>query len=1086
MLSSDFQDLNSLHHHEREDQIDVLNEQDTPNQDDVNTNNIEIVEDKSDSDSDNDELNSNGIPDDALCRICKQPHTEEDPLFHPCKCSGSIKYIHGTCLMEWMKHSNKGKYCEICKHEFKFAKVYSNDAPKQLSPLQVMLGAFSVLFNYLKSISRILLVIFVWIVLVPFITYQFYRIVNITSWSQIVNIFDWETLFKDYGILTFFRDCTFGATICIFVLLLDLITAGVLEFIKSNLELLENYVNPQRLAPQENVNNQNNPNEIITLKDLMNNQQLLQDEENNDETNEIPQGEADEPRVELEEMHNAPQEELNQNPPIAANPPPIQNGAREDLDLDVMIGLKGDISHLFETVALVLFLNSQHILLLLFLPLQFGRFICHQLTQYFEIKNILDDLLNQGISKNGTFIISNNETNQTWDRLTNDTIFQNIHPANTTSLNSSVYSDSTAWIVGEKMMYILTGYLFLIGVIYSFVLLNYVFHNFLSKSWFPICNLAKKLVYYTKYIILLVKIATILTTNFIIVPLAIGYLLFYSTDEFFKNSTSNISSIMRQGIHGMDGNSTMQQMSQTFNASITNYTGTVYHLVEHFQFNSTNILRELVFGVYNTVKPYSLETILSRLVIIFSVSFVYFVFGIIVVVVASSFIQMLRSFLSKRVLWFLRDPDDPNFHYLKELVTISIFTHMRRITFSFFFLSIIILALVRTPLKMVRFLLQDYNFFPFKIGTPLGEYGRNSLIELTIDTSLPIIIVNYMQQRWFNLEKLKWVLKRWFEIGGSYFSLESYFFDSPTSTTVAARDINLQRSVRYPTHFPLRISLFILITWCGLIEIISLSIILPLLLGKFVLDNVLGTLLGVEMRNHFYTYMIGLYLFNGIMYILNYIYTERSFEKIIKWTTIVFKCTILFALWFILVPILIGGAIEMSIVVPTKLAIEIVVSENFDDSLSGSQPVLLLAEVWSLGLFFSITILKLPDLFPGLQHLAQELTRVKQNGFRNVELLRVVNYIILPVVYHLVLFLTVPYIVNKTILPFFVLPQTQYHIFVFSYPSIVALLILKLAVQALTKIYNKLHDIVMDKLYLSKEVLVNHGEAAITGVEGNQ
>lgn len=991
--------------------------------------------------------------------------------------------------MEWMKHSNKGKYCEICKHEFKFAKVYSHDAPKQLSPLQVLLGAFSVLFNYLKSISRILLVIFVWIVLVPFITYQFYRIVNITSLSQIAgSILEWETLFKDYGILTFFRDCTFGATICIFVLLLDLITAGVLEFIKSNLELLESYINPQRQAPQVNANDQNSSNEIITLKDLMNNQQLLQQEENNDETNDTPQEEANEARVELEEaMENVPQEGLIQNPPMVANPlPPLQNanqnGAREDLDLDVMIGLKGDISHLFETVALVLFLNSQHILLLLFLPLQFGRFICHQLIHRFEIYNIIDDLLNQDITNNGTSTFSN--ITQTLKKLTNDTIFQNINPANTMSVNSSSYLDSTAWIVGEKIVYILTGYLFLIGVIYSFVLLNYLFHNFISKRWFPICSLAKKIVYYTMYIILLMKIATILTTNFIVIPLAIGYLLFYSTDEFFKNTTINITATMGYRING---NSTLQ-LNQTITDSIVNLTEPVYHFMEHFHFNSTNILRELVFGVYASVKPYSLEIILSRLVIFFSVAFVYFVFGIIVVVVASSFIQMLRSFLSKRVLWFLRDPDDPNFHYLKELVTISIFTHMRRITFSFFFLSILILALVRTPLKMVRFLLQDYNFFPFKIGTPLGEYGRNSLIELTIDTSLPIIIVNYMQQRWFNLQKLKWVLKRWFEIGGSYLSLESYFFDTPTSTTVAARDINLQRSVRYPNHFPLRISLFILITWCGLIEIISLSIIIPLLLGKFVLDNVLGTLLGIEMRNHFYTYMIGLYLFNGIMYILNYIYTERSFEKIIKWGAIIIKCSILFVLWFILVPILIGSAIEMSIVVPTRLAIEILVSENFDDSLTGSQPVLLLAEVWSLGLFFSITILKLPDVFPGLQNFAQELNRVKQNGFRNVELIRVVNNLILPVVYHLVLFLTVPYVVNKTILPFFVLPQTQYHIFVFSYPSIVALLILKLVVQALTKIYNKLHDIVMDKLYLSKEVLVNHGEvsANMPGVINNQ
>ena len=28
------------------------------------------------------------------CRICSTPGTDEQPLFHPCKCSGTIRYIH--------------------------------------------------------------------------------------------------------------------------------------------------------------------------------------------------------------------------------------------------------------------------------------------------------------------------------------------------------------------------------------------------------------------------------------------------------------------------------------------------------------------------------------------------------------------------------------------------------------------------------------------------------------------------------------------------------------------------------------------------------------------------------------------------------------------------------------------------------------------------------------------------------------------------------------------------------------------------------------------------------------------------------
>jgi E3 ubiquitin-protein ligase MARCH6 len=28
------------------------------------------------------------------CRICRSEATPQEPLFHPCKCSGSIKFVH--------------------------------------------------------------------------------------------------------------------------------------------------------------------------------------------------------------------------------------------------------------------------------------------------------------------------------------------------------------------------------------------------------------------------------------------------------------------------------------------------------------------------------------------------------------------------------------------------------------------------------------------------------------------------------------------------------------------------------------------------------------------------------------------------------------------------------------------------------------------------------------------------------------------------------------------------------------------------------------------------------------------------------
>ncbi|KAI0202884.1 hypothetical protein F4808DRAFT_458590 [Astrocystis sublimbata] len=86
----------------------------------------------------NDTIASGGDPwtDDApldldTCRICRGEATDGEPLFFPCKCSGSIKYVHQDCLMEWLSHSQK-KHCELCKTPFRFTKLYSPDMPKHL------------------------------------------------------------------------------------------------------------------------------------------------------------------------------------------------------------------------------------------------------------------------------------------------------------------------------------------------------------------------------------------------------------------------------------------------------------------------------------------------------------------------------------------------------------------------------------------------------------------------------------------------------------------------------------------------------------------------------------------------------------------------------------------------------------------------------------------------------------------------------------------------------------------------------------------------------------------------------------------
>ena len=97
------------------------------------------IDKENESKSNNKDLISNDINTEKkkkICRICylEEENIESNPLIRPCKCSGSMKYIHYECLLHWLKTSlimNKRAFvdngyfdiykldlieCELCKN----------------------------------------------------------------------------------------------------------------------------------------------------------------------------------------------------------------------------------------------------------------------------------------------------------------------------------------------------------------------------------------------------------------------------------------------------------------------------------------------------------------------------------------------------------------------------------------------------------------------------------------------------------------------------------------------------------------------------------------------------------------------------------------------------------------------------------------------------------------------------------------------------------------------------------------------------------------------------------------------------------
>lgn len=100
------------------------------------------------------------------CRICRGEGTADEPLFYPCKCSGSIKYVHQECLMEWLSHTQK-KHCELCKTSFRFTKLYHPGMPTRIPTAVFLRRAALHVVNMFLTWCRGVLVASVWLVLLP-------------------------------------------------------------------------------------------------------------------------------------------------------------------------------------------------------------------------------------------------------------------------------------------------------------------------------------------------------------------------------------------------------------------------------------------------------------------------------------------------------------------------------------------------------------------------------------------------------------------------------------------------------------------------------------------------------------------------------------------------------------------------------------------------------------------------------------------------------------------------------------------------------------------------------------------------------
>ncbi|XP_072854582.1 E3 ubiquitin-protein ligase MARCHF6 [Pogona vitticeps] len=308
-----------------------------------------------------------------ICRVCRSEGTPEKPLYHPCVCTGSIKFIHQECLVQWLKHSRK-EYCELCKHRFAFTPIYSPDMPSRLPIQDIFAGLVTSIGTAIRYWFHYTLVAFAWLGVVPLTACRIYKCLFTGSVSSLLTLpldmLSTENLLADCLQGCFVVTCTLCAFISLVWLREQIVHGGAPQWLEQNQQQAINGVGQQNEVqgvgnggaenaaldqpvdqPAENAVVGENP-------EIQEEQPDEEEEDNEDEEDVVVEDAAD--------ANNGAQDDMNWNA--------LEwDRAAEELTWERMLGLDGSLVFL-EHVFWVVSLNTLFILVFAFCPYHIGHF----------------------------------------------------------------------------------------------------------------------------------------------------------------------------------------------------------------------------------------------------------------------------------------------------------------------------------------------------------------------------------------------------------------------------------------------------------------------------------------------------------------------------------------------------------------------------------------------------------------------------------------------------------------------------------------------------------------------------------------
>ncbi|KAL8097138.1 hypothetical protein AgCh_030293 [Apium graveolens] len=958
-----------------------------------------------------------------VCRICRNPGDVDNPLRYPCACSGSIKFVHQDCLLQWLNHSN-ARQCEVCKHPFSFSPVYAENAPARLPFQEFIIGIVVKAFHVLQFFLRLSFVLSVWLLIIPFITFWIWRLAFVRSFGEAQRLF-----FSHISTTAVLTDCLHGFLLSASIVFIFLGATSLRDYFRHLREIGGHDGEREDEGERNGARAARRPPHVPANRNLVG--------DINAEDAGGAQGVAGAGQLIRRNAENVAARWEMQAARLEAHMEQIFDGmddadGAEDVPFDELVGMQGPVFHLVENAFTVLASNMIFLGVVIFVPFSLGRIILYYLswlvsTATTPVLPFTESALSlANATLNMTSGSHENSIGQFAEKVSlNATGLTNLSNNGTTTVSADILKG--AGIGASRLSDVTTlavGYMFIFSLVFVYLgtvaLIRYTKGEPLTIGRFygiasvaeTIPSLFRQFLAAMRHLLTMIKVAFLLVIELGVFPLMCGWWLDVCTIRMFGKS-----------------------------------------IAERVDFFSVSPLAS---------------------------SLIHWVVGIIYMLQISIFVSLLRGVLRNGVLYFLRDPADPNYNPFRDLIDDPVHKHARRVLLSVAVYGSLIVMLVFLPVKLAMRVAPSIFPLDISVSDPFTEIPADMLL---FQICIPFALEHFKLRK-----KIKSLLRYWFTAVGWALNLTEFLLPPPEDNSGqehgngqpvrqdrqqahigvqdraliglgAHDDLNSNRNLhangtsvdefdgdeqsdsdRY--SFVFRIVLLLVVAWMTLLVFNSALVVVPISLGRLLFNAVpfLPITHGIKC-NDLYAFVIGSYVIwtvvAGARYSIEYIKTRRAavlLKHIWKWCGIVLKSSVLLSIWD-----------------------------------------------WALGLIF----LKIWTRLVMLDHVMPlvdenwriKFERVRENGFSRLQGFWVLREIVYPIIMKLLTALCVPYVLARGVFPVFGYPLVvNSAVYRFAWLGCLGFSLVCFCTKRFHVWFTNLHNSIRDDRYLIGRRLHNFGE----------